>query len=203
MPNRRRSSYNGIGMRRLRRSLFTLAAVLSLLLCAATAGLWPRSYRTEDQLFARLHLHYISLRTYHGELGCEFGAVNAGGPADLYTPAWIASHRTVPVNQIPESDYIQIAEAEGRFSGLRHYHNVYGFRWHPRLDNDWEFKDRGVAVPIWFPVFLTTLLPVARWRPRAKRHPGSCAVCGYDLRATPERCPECGTRAMPGRMALA
>lgn len=43
-----------------------------------------------------------------------------------------------------------------------------------------------------------------RWRKRRlANHPGiyACEVCGYDLRATPQRCPECGAVVPPSQIA--
>ena len=54
-------------------------------------------------------------------------------------------------------------------------------------------------VPYWLIILLALVAPVwrldgiRRRRTRDRRH--RCRACGYDLRATPDRCPECGTAA--------
>ena len=85
------------------------------------------------------------------------------------------------------------------------------FRWNfglPRFSQEtdprgtfWSVDDvklvrRSVEVPWWCPAVTFALLPAARTfrrrQHRRRRRAGLCPRCGYDLRATPGRCPECG-----------
>ncbi len=56
-----------------------------------------------------------------------------------------------------------------------------------------------VSIPYWPFIVLAALLPlwhlaaVVGLRKRPDPGPPLCEVCGYDLRASPHRCPECGT----------
>jgi hypothetical protein len=82
-------------------------------------------------------------------------------------------------------------------------------RWRPlrRLDKPaatmWPY--RFYVIPYWF--FLVFLCPpvfqqVFSWRRRRLRaKSGLCWQCGYDIRATPDRCPECGSLGMRDSVA--
>jgi len=54
----------------------------------------------------------------------------------------------------------------------------------------------GLSVPHWFLLALFSVLPLLRlfrhFRSTQRRKTGLCPSCGYDLRATPTLCPECG-----------
>jgi len=79
-------------------------------------------------------------------------------------------------------------EREWRFAGL----------WYRAGQQLW-FRCRSLHVPDWMLLLATAVLPglwYRRWR-RDRRaawreRNGRCVRCGYDLRATPGRCPECG-----------
>lgn len=83
---------------------------------------------------------------------------------------------------------------------------MLGFRyvrnnaWIPIAQLSWDYpvaRSMAVFVPHWAIALLLVILP-AIWLPRELRRRrrlrhGLCVKCGYDLRASPTRCPECGT----------
>lgn len=80
------------------------------------------------------------------------------------------------------------------------YPTRYGFGFMNRrveLSSHTREHVRALILPHWLVLVLATV-PTGMFSLRLIRRGrctsrGECAACGYDLRATPERCPECGT----------
>jgi hypothetical protein len=179
------------------RRLFTLLSALSLVICVATCVLWVRGHFVEDSLAWRRSDAHSLLRSSPGHLILD---VNVSGWSAV-PPAF--THETAPPN--PNAVH------EARMSGL--VLNVgpqdtwvwgerAGFAWSRWAGNGGNSISM-LVVPVWAATAATGLLPLAwcgaaalrsRARRRARRD-SLCPGCGYDLRASPGRCPECG--AMP------
>lgn len=70
-----------------------------------------------------------------------------------------------------------------------------GFEWIDQRMADSPDRWRMARIPGW-PLLAIVIAPAAfllpRWRKQLRNMKWLCAGCGYDLRATPARCPECG-----------
>lgn len=139
----------------MRRHLFTLLSVLSLVLCVGTCVLWVRSYYPPS----------FHVRPQDGRLFLVFTDWSDERYSDLKR-----------INLPPHSGTLD-------FDHLRQF-NFPGGEFH------------AFVIPIYFPFVVSLLLPLVYAARSMRRHKGSsrnrCIRCGYDLRATPERCPECG-----------
>jgi hypothetical protein len=185
------------------RRLFTILSAVSLLLCAATCALWVRSYRVGDDVTVRQSIDYgaalgqrtTNVRVGRGGLKVEWDLMRVATPdvstrrtyQDYYRilreRAWVATGPDYPA----AFDYQDAEAARLAGFGCSAYDSGAG-----RL----SVRGGGVIVPLWFPALLLTLPTAAALRSRYRRgrgdRAGLCLSCGYDLRASPGRCPECG-----------
>jgi hypothetical protein len=171
----------------MKRRLLNLLAALSLLLSLACAAAWVRSYWFIDQLIVARG--GVLFRAGH-ERGSFIVDWTDPWPGKQRIGPWMRHDRLPPPPPDRGWDW-------GR---LRQFGYV------TRL-GEVALQPQPVRVPehvLWFPqwalVLALSVLPLwvlgrgtarlVRNRSRAARH--LCPACGYDLRATPGRCPECG-----------
>jgi hypothetical protein len=122
---------------------------------------------------------------------------------------WVRSYR-IPyphgdVLNLHNSDPLWwIISEKGHATLCRQHGRDWGFEW--KVCDRFGFRLGGLRcskgslwnlqVPYWFltSVFLlpAMLAPFSYWRSGRRIREGMCAHCGYDIRATPLRCPECG-----------
>lgn len=183
-------------MKRLLRILLNAFTVLSLLLCMVTIVLWARSYWVRDA-FTRIEIrqtpygrHALSLYSESGRMGSEIRDTKSmmfreatDGAVPLDTPF------------IAQGDWMWVTGPSYAGGG---WSPVNSFRGGAGIGGVYEAVD-SLHVAHWLIAALFAAVPAARLiapiRRALRRHSPNnfCLAYGYDLRATPDRCPECGT----------
>ena len=193
-PNALPAGYDA-SVRTLPRILLNLATLASLLLAVAAAGLWARSYHSFDEYRTlnaetRRLVMVVSTRGGLQVAGIE-DVWNHDGRSGL---PWEVGWSSRPLT--PQGVDRQLMEGHAPTRDVRRF----GFR---LLRGGTFYGSRfwSLRIPYWFLTLLSLPLPawrIVHWR-RHRRHrtKGHCPACGYDLRATPDRCPECGRPATP------
>ena len=151
----------------MKRWIFNAAAGLSLVLCLGTVGLWVDSYHSWRFVQYRGPQRQTSIASLRGAI-----AIVAEERPRVSRSAWNYEHRS--------AEFVLIR-------------GTNGYEWRFRYVSTSSFLY--AAAPHWFPALLFLVLPGIWAVKRCRRRipPGHCKKCGYDLRGSTERCPECGT----------
>ena len=196
------------------RRLLNLLTALALLLFVAVCVLWVRSY------WRVISLTYFRPWS-NGSASVDTTMAVAVSQGAFYVrrfrfDRW-PSGQSAPPTEVPAegpgawSLWIR-RQPDQQFGSARWDRAFAGFGLHedqtPRVSNpsqsySWAHRITTVRVPGWAVAALTIAAPAMRAarklatlrRERRRLTAGLCSHCGYEVRATRGRCPECGTAA--------
>jgi len=171
-------------MRRLFRWAFNGAVAVSSVLLVVLAVEWVRSTKYHDFIYWR-----------NWRLASYPGVVRFARLAD-----WDHLTFTVRIGSRNDDwyDTDQVVDYDPNDKIVMN--DIYG-------GSSFEFPATTLMIKDWAAVIIASAIPVAKLgfvafavlRRRQRRLQGFCLSCGYDLRASPDRCPECGN--VPARKA--
>jgi hypothetical protein len=181
----------------MRRWVFRILSALSLVLCVGICVLWVRSYTKASDVGVETEividgprssngLSRILHRTYSlasDRRGISY-SVERRGSFNLLG-RWTVFHYDRlgldTKDMAPDVGFLGFGYRDGTVPSTEAWRDVTWREW---------------TMPYWSLVLLLACLPTVAvmksLRERHRRRPGHCPACGYDLRATPDRCPECG-----------
>ncbi len=161
--------------------MFSWATGLSVLLCIATTAMWGMSHLEAYSLSQLVYLPVrpgVSTSSFHPLATQRFRMV------------YVTHGRLLLAQSYRSVDFVSPSGGwTGRTKEVVDTGSlgVWTREVSPRRDT---FSR--VVIPLWILAVAFAVLPVAWKRSRRRDVPGLCQFCGYDLRATPERCPERG-----------
>ena len=189
------SQYN-VAMRHLLRILAALSALVALF-CVI---FWIRSYFAADVFYrASSWIEQLRLSKHSGWTTSANGRITVG---------WLTTHSELSsedsAQSLRDNGFEQTGWAWYRggnakmlaagFTRSGHtVHFGFGYSHETKKKATDSYEEWQAVFPLAVPTAVFAALPAhAAWRFLRRGKKGLCPVCGYDLRASPDQCPECG-----------
>jgi hypothetical protein len=187
-------------LKRFRRILFNMLTAISLILAFATAGLLVRSFAIYDKFYVERHLvsgEYLHTRVVSFKFAFGMGAIGTDTRA-----VHSSDEATEQSDALPMFSHYTDRSSGGPFWGESlplPVFRVWSWRDSVPLDPRYPKESRELremGFPIVLPLLLFLLAPstylLLFLRTRNRKEAGHCPACGYDTRANPSQCSECG-----------
>jgi hypothetical protein len=178
---------------------FTFASAFSLVLFALLIVLLVRAQWVSDAVSWNGSRYSVGVVPLRSGLLIACQPADAGGGGDPSPPGF--NHQRFSPADAEKDGRDEIFWYDQQFDdqfnlGLGYWAGIY---YRGCTLKGWRKSTHHAIVPYWLALGVTAPLPaLAAWlgvRRRRRARFRLCANCGYDLRATPDCCPECGRPA--------
>jgi hypothetical protein len=174
-------------------------AALSVAVCLAIAAgaMWVRSLSTADAWPLFVHRSGVQVQSWDGRVFCSAVEMRGFAPGSMARLSLGVLNGSASSNLpvLPSGGGMRLSADLGFYAGG--VRNGFGFGRSEAIITPGTafFRARVIAIPYWVLVATPLLIgaAAAKLGSRRRHAAGMCRKCGYDLRATPDRCPECGT----------